>query len=841
MRTLFMLFSILIFVTNVYCQETQLFGLYFSSHEVNLDKRTSLNLTPNNPFEFSKGFSIEFEASFRPKDGYYGYVFRIIGDNRENIDFIANTASQKSNFWLVVGDQILISYKWSEIFGQNFNKWMKIRLDVDRPNAMLAITLNGIRHEKKITKISGFRNYEIVFGACKKASFQSTDVAPMSLKNIQIYNYKNQLFREWKLAKHDDGKVYDEVAKAEATVENPKWLIDKHVRWTHLRDFKVNKLLGVAKDEDHNRLFFVNEKGVYVVNVVTLTTDTILFEGGSLYTDTLGRQIIYNKYKNELWSYDFNNDNISRFDFRKKKWSIEGGKSKDSDFAHQNKVISPVDSSLVTFFGYGQYTYKAVINHYNLLSHRWEKVDRSDEIEPRYLSGADLMNDHEMLVFGGYGSKSGRQELSPDFYYDLFSFDLRDFSFKKIWNLATPSSPFVPCETLIYNNQANCFYALIYDKGRFKTSLRLARFDLDKPVCHLYNDSIPYDFLDVESGATLMTNSDKSSIIAVTYHNSDISVNSIACPLLMENEVHQNTPVLKFGGLGKALIFVLMGLLGTLAYFSLKKQKRKSEKLSSYTQLEHHGIDPIAPSEKRKISAIHFMGGFQIFDSKGNNSTPAFSPTLKQLFIIIFLHTIKDGKGVSSSKLDEVLWYDKTGDSTRNNRNVNISKLRAILEPVSGLRITNENSFWRIDLERSVFCDYITVLTLLKSTRSGSMAETDIRKLISFLSFGEFLPDIRYEWFDSFKAEFANEIIDRLSELFKEKIVTDSLSLKYHLAECILVYDPLNDEALATKCSVLYQAGKKGIAKNLYDSYCREYKQMLGTSYPVSFNDIVKV
>lgn len=840
MRFISVILLTLIFITNIYSQETQLSGLYFSSHEVNLDKRTSLNLTPTKPLAFPRGFSIEFDASFRPGDGYYGYIFRIIGDNNENIDFVANTASQTSNFWLVVKDQILISYKWSDILGQNYNEWIKIRLDVDLQNELLSITLNGIKQEKKISEISGPKNFEIVFGACKKASFQSTDVCPMSLKNIKIYNNRNHLVKYWKLAKHDDGRVYDEISKSEAIVENPNWIIDKHVRWMHLKDLDVGKLLGIDKDPDHNRLFFINEKAVYVLNTETLTIDTILFEGGSPFHDVLGKQIIYNKYTNELWSYDFKNDSINRFNFRTKKWSMENTRDINSDFAHQNRIISPVDSSLVAFLGYGHYVYKAMVNHYNRSLHRWEKIDRSDQIEPRYFGAAGLINDQEMLIFGGYGSKSGRQELSPRFYYDLYSFNLSDFSFKKIWMLPETSSSFLPCDALIYNNKAQCFYTLIYDKGRFKTSLHLARFDVNQPTYQLYNDSIPYNFLDVQSGSTIMTNSKKSKIIAVTYHNGDISVNSIAYPPLTENDVKQSVSSLNFGILDKLSAFVFLVLIGGGVYFIVKKRKGNNQNLSYISNLEHHGIDPIPNIERSQISAIYFIGGFQIFDDKGNDITPAFSPTLKQLFILIFLQSVKNGKGVSSSKLDEVLWYDKTGKSARNNRNVNISKLRSILEVINGIEVVNENSCWKIKLDNSIFCDYTTVLSLLKKSKSDSLVEIEIQNLIKYLSFGEFLPNIHYEWLDDFKAAFATEVIDGLSDLFNLDIIANNLSLKFHLAESVLVYDPLNDEMFAVKCSVLYQNGKKGIAKKFYDLYCRNYKQMLNADCPISFEDIIK-
>jgi two-component SAPR family response regulator len=234
------------------------------------------------------------------------------------------------------------------------------------------------------------------------------------------------------------------------------------------------------------------------------------------------------------------------------------------------------------------------------------------------------------------------------------------------------------------------------------------------------------------------------------------------------------------------------------------------------------------------------MGGFQIYDLKGHNITGAFSPTLKQLFLFIFLHTIKNGKGVSSAKLDEVLWYDKIGDSARNNRNVNISKLRTVLDEAGGIELTNENSFWEIKIGKEIFCDYTKILRLLKKSKNASLIESEINEIISLILLGELLPQIQNEWIDGFKSQFSNELIEDLSSFFKEKVVKNNFSLQYHLAESILIFDPLNDEAFAMKCSVLYHLGKKGMAKNMYDSFCREYKQVLGIAYDVSFNDIIK-
>ncbi|NEW81902.1 MAG: hypothetical protein GZ094_06020 [Mariniphaga sp.] len=838
MRFIVILFSIIFYGLAAFCQDEVLSGLFFSSHEVIQEKRTSLYLTPSGAFKYPGGFSLEMEANFRRGDGHYGYIFRIIGDDHTNIDLVSNLATTSSNFWLVLKDKVLVSYKWADVPNSSFDQWIKIKVDIDVRNSKLVVSFNGNKQEVVVPDISGLKNFDVVFGASKINSFLNTDVCPMSLKNIRIFDAKNKLVSDWKLSKHSQSKVYDEIDASEAIAENPIWIIDKHVKWQKLKDFTIDSIQGVTKDEDSGRIFFINNRAVYILSTKTSAIDTIFFEGGKPY-NAAGKQIIFNKYTNELWSYNFNNTEICKFSFATNKWSFNDSTIKEPNFWHHNKFISPIDSSLVTLFGYGHYIYKSIINRFDTKSKVWSQTDRTDQIQPRYLASAGFLNNREMLVFGGYGSKTGRQELSPEFYYDLYSVNLNDYSFKKLWTLDTPSTPFVPCEELIPAKQSDSFYTLIYNRDNFATYLHLAKFGIEKNVYQIYDDSIPYKFLDTQSWSSLFLDQKTSRLIAVTTNNSDVSLYSIAYPPLMPEDVYQSDSVV--GKLQIELtILILVGSLIFTLYFLIRRKKRKNKHVQFEEQIEHPNIVPIELRERKTISSIYFMGGFQIYDRKGANITGSFPPTLKQLFLFLFLYSIKNGKGVSSAKLDEVLWFDKSGESARNNRNVNISKLRTVLEEIGGVEVVNENSLWKIKMNNLIFCDYTEILHLIRQSKASGITETEIIELLALLSFGEFLPNIQSEWMDAFKSQFANETIDRLSSLFIENVVKGNLNLRYHLAESILVFDPLNDEAFSIKCSVLYHLGKKGTAKNFYDSFCREYKHLLGVDYAVSFNDTIK-
>lgn len=837
MRFLIILFAIFVAGLNAAGQDELLSGLYFSSHEVIQDKRTSLNLTPSGPFRFPDGFTIEMDANFRNGDGYFGYIFRIIGDHNTNIDLVSRQSSTP-NFYLVLKDKVLITFNWADIPEGGYDKWIKIKFTIDTRNSKIAVTFNGKKQESLIAGIADLKNFNVVFGACRNTNFLNTDVAQMSLKDILILDANNKLVNEWKLSKHAQNLVYDEIKHAEALVENPIWNIDSHVKWRKIKELKIDSLHGIAKDEANGRVFFVDHHAVYAFSTKTSKVDTIQAVSGSP-SSVMGTQIVYNKSTDELWSYSFNQNAISKFSFKTKTWSLRQKNFSEPDFWHHNKFFSPTDSSLITLFGYGHYTYKSIIHRYDKNLDQWQSIDRIGQIEPRYLSGCGFLNNKEMLVFGGYGSKSGRQELSPEFYYDLYLLNLTDYSFKKLWTLGTPEKPFVPCEALVPDQQSGIFYTLLYNRINYASSLHLAKFGIDKNGYQLFNDSIPYSFLDINSWSTLFLDKKTSQLVAITMHNSEVSLYSMAYPPLLPENVYQRVPFHTRWYLWMIVVLLSICLI-SIAYIIGRKRKNRGKKERLYALVNHPNIAAIEPIGRKTVSSIFFMGGFQIYDSKGRNITSAFSPTLKHLFLFIFLHTIKNEKGISSAKLDEVLWFDKSGESARNNRNVNISKLRSILEDLGGVEVVNDNSFWKIQMDPIIFCDYCEALRLLRKANSSGLGEVEINQLIALLSFGELLPAVQTDWMDEFKSRFANETIDGLSSLFNLKEVRSNISLRYHLAECILIYDPLNDEAFAVKCSVLYNLGKKGMAKNFYDSFCKEYKKALGIDYAILFNDTIK-
>ena len=307
------------------------------------------------------------------------------------------------------------------------------------------------------------------------------------------------------------------------------------------------------------------------------------------------------------------------------------------------------------------------------------------------------------------------------------------------------------------------------------------------------------------------------------------------------------------GDIPFVLISVIAAAIAALGYvyFAIRKKKKnqdmpQQEALPVYENNKQEIIQE-AVVEKDVIyydftkGSICFLGGFYVSDKSGENITGQFSPILKQLILLLILSTIKDPKGISGKKLIQQLWFDKSEESAKNNRNVYMSKLRAILENVGNVEITNNNGFWRIELNE-VRCDYSEAMGLFsKFENAENIDSSEVSRLLELLLRGTLLPNTEVDWIDGFKSDFSNLTVDLLKHLVRNDSYNLSSNLKLKIADTIFLHDYINEDALYLKCSILYNSGKKGIAKTVYDNFTKEYQSSLGVTYKYSLQDVISM
>ena len=833
-------------------------GLSFQSHKVIKDQRTSLHLTPDKPLHLANGFKLEFEMMMRNEISRFGYIFRIVVNDTLNIDFLSARDLKRNNcFWLVCGNDSRAIFHISEIPNFKKEEWVHVSLIHNPGKEQVTLSINGKSETIDFSFAKGDLHLcDFYFGANDHPKFFTTDVPPIVVKEIFIKTLKDKTLFNWPFGKHGINVAYDTVTGKKCAVTNPIWIIDTHIKWQKVSTLKFNTKPQIAYNSQRAHLYFVEKKQIQDYSLARkCIADTIYPQSGYPY-ETQANQVIYHPGKKELWSYDFNSPEIVRFNFETRQWSSSPSKPEEPDFWHHNHIISPRDSGIISFGGYGHFRYHGLLQQYDIQAQQWKQYNLSKDIMPRYLSAAGLLG-KDILLFGGFGNKTGEQQVAPNSTTDLYLISTQDFKVKKLWEMDAVSNR-TQSNSLVIDNSNNRFYTLSYPKHLYKSAIQLYSYRIDKPERSIFADTIPYIFSDTESFCDLYYNQRNNEFIALTLspaegkNQFELNLYSLAYPPMLIDEVMEPEPSV-FNAKLIAYIFIIIILFAIAGFIVYRKKRHHSPKISPSGQvvIEKKDTEVLYQFQKTNLniqkpklqaSSLILIGGFQAGDKESKDITGLFTPTLKNIVLMILLNTIKNGKGVSSTLLQETFWFDKSEESARNNRNVNIKKIRNLLEDISGLEITNENSYWQMKIEEPFYCDYIEVLDLMKliKEKEQSVNINTINRFISLVSCGQFLPNIQTEWLDPFKSEYSNTVVDCLDIIIQRARTLNDNKLLIQCAEVILLQDPNNEGAIEMKCYALCKMGKKGLAKTAYDLFCRDYLNMLDTHYNVSFEEVLQ-
>ena len=815
-------------------------GLYFRSFEVDKDKRTSLDLTPEKPLTLNKGFTIEFDIQIRRYTQNFGYIFRIIANDTLNIDFITNIASEESAFAIVVKNRSVIQYTNTELRYSLDDTWMKAIFIFDPENNIISLSLNGVKKDVSFF-YDQMNKFHIYFGGNTHNIFSTTDVAPMTIKNINIFDATSNLVRNWKLGAHSNNTVYDECKFAEATVSNPQWEIDSHIQWSKQASLVLpGSKYCMTFDPVNDRIFITKRSNIFIYDVKRQAVDTIKVHRGVPY-HTDFNHLVYDTIKNILISYSFYSGVPAIFNFNTLEWNNENTVSVPATNWHHSNYYIATDSLLVTFGGYGFHRYKSEFYKYSLADTAWRMSDISSSITPRYLGSMGYL-DNELLYFGGFGSESGRQEEFPTNYYDLYSINVDDLTVKNIWKLPIPEEHFTNSNSMVIDKDNRKFYTLSYPNKRYASVIKLHEYSLDKPEYRVVGDTIPYYFNDIESYCSLFQSSDKSELYAIVSHTrrgeTEINIYSIAFPPVNIEDIIQHLP-----SRSSLWIWLLIIVTGSLIVVVIIKKKTAFKKKSGI-QANNDKEEPILYNsffEEKNHSSINLLGNFHIVDTKGNDISKSFNQTTTQLFLLMLMSTIKNGQGITSHELRKILWFDKSDDSARNNRNVYINKLRSILKSFEEIKIVNNDGYWTIQYEKNVFCDYERAQKLMKRLQTiGNFNIKLFTELVDIALKGTLLPYIQTEWLELYQADYANHLIECLMEHCKHSEVKPDLMLLIKIADVILLHDNIDENAIKIKCYALFGLGRKNQALQTFNKFSADYENLLAAKHNLVFEELIK-
>lgn len=833
---------LLIIITTCLClfmkgQETN-YGLHIQSFPHPANEFTSLALENGEPVRIGDRKTTLECRLWNRSENVFGVVFRIFTDRNKTIDLMYCVADNDARF-----PQLMVDNKVYPLSKElRLERWIDVALTIDPGNKTITLIYDGEEISIDGSDVLPIHDLRFYFGKCSVVQYDLDNVASINLKDIRIL-LEGKAIREWDMRFHQDSVCFDRLASSPARIENGNWLIDDHIAWRHIHRQEFQSTPSIAFDPLTATFYMTNDgKRIYTFGCSGHKSGAIDVNGGEC-AAVYPNSIMFIPETGNLFSYNLDQNIYTCFDFDRKAWKSNRSPEKRHKEYYWNNTVTwnPADSTLISFGGYGHYHF----NNELLVSHPGSTMPQKrvilKEIDPRR-SSASVLVDSILYVFGGRGCHSGKQEMTQRYYYDLYAINIHSMQVFKLWDIQDRpvEGDFLPGSNMIFDRKNDVFYILTNQMGG-----TMMRIDRNEPKIEV--TSLPircfYDaqhlYINIyQSGERFYSVFQQTSASG----NSIVNIYEISSPavVLCDAMIPARTDDISGEKNAAGRILPVIIILAVLAAVYLTYRRRHPAK--TVNDLKTEEIQEAASAEEimdthhydfsRK--SICFFGGFRVHDKEGNDITDLFTPTLKSLLILLVLYTVKDEKGLSGNKLLQTMWFDKTEESAKNNRNVYMSKLRSILERIGDVRIVNQKGFWSICVENDAICDYMEAKRLF-TENSGN--QDVLERLVELLLRGVMLPNVEEDWVDPFKNDFSNKTIDFLTGLLRSPDLSDAFLLR--IADTLFQYDFLNEEALNVKCSILYKQGKKGLAKTVYDAYCKDYQSSLGTSFPVSMIDLI--
>lgn len=280
------------------------------------------------------------------------------------------------------------------------------------------------------------------------------------------------------------------------------------------------------------------------------------------------------------------------------------------------------------------------------------------------------------------------------------------------------------------------------------------------------------------------------------------------------------------------LWFLAIIIIDIIVFLIIHRNRKRRREKEANKELILQQQKPIVDVDLPVKSAIYIFGRFHVYDKEGKDITKSLSPLLKELLCLLIAYSAR--KGISSDKLKEILWADKSDVSAKNNRAVYFGRLRNILEQLGSFEITNETGYWRFKTS-DIFVDYFKYKEL---SQKETMAKEEIDVLLTILKNGNLLPTSNYSWLDMFKDQTSNDVIKNLLNFANSININRQPQMVLLVADIIFKFDYLSEQALYLKIKAHNVLGQHALARNTYDKYYQEYKAAYNESFNVDFFNI---
>jgi hypothetical protein len=803
-------------------------GLQFASEDSLLTQRTSLHLFSADAPVFRDHFFIAFDLSLWD-DSHLGYVFNLSDkDNSYSLSYLyLNGQGGMLNFSVDrESNKITIPLSAAQL---KRKAWTRCRIDFDLAGDRVTVTLDSAVY--RADKL-GFRKEmaaNFVFG---KNQYY-TEVPNMAIRNLVVGDEHHRY--SFPLDEWSGNSIHDGDGEVLGFVENPVWLINTAYFWKPVYTRAFRDVAGLNYNPLQKDLFIFTKDSLIRYRPETQKASAEAYANPLPVDLVLGKSIV-NVPRNKCYVYEL-------FDVQKGMpsiasltldsshlvWETVGRATLPHQLHHHNVFYDAAQDRIYLFGGYGAYSYHNAFLRYG--DSGWAKVPfTGDTICPRFFAATGPSDKpEELLLFGGYGNESGSQVVGGRQYYDLYRINLRTHTVKRCWSITpTDKSVFVPANNLVLSPDKKYFYALCYPHEVAKTELRLYRFSLADGSYETVSAPLPVTSMRIESDINLFYNRPTGEFFCAIQEFSDrknsvIRLYSLAAPPVATSTYLRSLhpPLRRSTPLVWGLVLCGGVLLGAAGWTWARGRK-------------HLPVHLPAPPVVFDRSAVYLLGDFAVSDREGKDITHLFSPKIKQLFVLLLLHS-QEGKGITSKKISAKLWPDKDPAKTKNIRGVTFNHLRNILCDIEGIELCFLNDNYSLRMNDPFFCDFCLVDDVIRGREV-----TRGRDPFPLMARGPLLKDMPEALLDHYIPDYEERLITFLTPELRKLYEARDLKRALAVTRLILCMDAFNEEALRYQLKIFKRLKGLDFSKKAYDQFSEDYKRSLGVAYHVSFEQIVQ-
>jgi two-component SAPR family response regulator len=817
-------------------------GLLFQANDRLISERTSYKVFDNKIPVFNNHFAISFDLSILDNTTF-GYVCSI-KDKESNASF-SFTLSEKDrfiflNFNIDSKENLLqIPIQKSDL---EYRRWHRIKINFLSDKNSLEIKFNSKVYTSFFKQYGNRFSPIIVFGKHDNV----IDVPKIAIRKLVIEGEKKSYSFDFN--EHDGNEVYDIEGNKYGKVENPIWLINDSFHWKLRYTYHAESVAAINFDTRKQQFIVLTKDSITYYNCKSNTSTAKKYTNELNVPMKLGMSFL-DSSNHSVFVYEVNDlplkrTTIASLDLNSLIWTDRSQLQLEQQRHHHNGFFQEDRQSYTIFGGFGNRKFSNSFHEYNIEQNKWNIIQyKGDTITPRFFSGQAIENSQYSLLFGGVGNKTGDQGLGKSYYFDCYRINYENHTVKKLWNTSNIDEGLVSARNMIISEDKHSFYTICYPEYIPNTFLKLYQFYIKDGKYKLLGDSIPMNSERIETNANLYSNAITKELYCITQEfkpdrSSVIKVYSLSEPAVSEaffvNPQFAITNSLKFYILIAALVFAFIIVLIIVRKRNLTKNRQLSDQLINVPDnyLKHE------ISDKKRTSAIYLFGDFKVIDKNGRDITHLFSPKIKQLFLFIFLNSLKESEGVTSSQIYLNIWPDKPIEKAKNLKGVSLNQLRDILSDIEGIEISSSKGYTKIHANDLFYCDFVEYQSFLENIVSNENDIDSIQRIVFILSRGSFLKTINNECFDTHKQKFEDQILSIFPPILQESLKDANYNRVIQIAQILNHIDEQNETVLHYEIVSYIHLNKMDLAKKRYNSYLLSFKRENPDDIPMSFQDL---